>query len=74
VQIPLIDRAGITMRRLPMHNKRTSSLTVKENLMPSVPVFQTPPLAAEIQVRLAHSASNGILWYTQFRIHQGITQ
>jgi hypothetical protein len=73
MQIPLIDRAGIRMRWRQMHNKQACSLTVKENLTSSSfnqasGAFQMPPLsplkfsaACPFGVRLAHSASDGIL-------------
>jgi hypothetical protein len=61
----LIDRTGISMGRLPMRNKRTSSLIVKENLTPVAKGRGVPDAAAvatQTEVWLAHSALDGLLW------------
>jgi hypothetical protein len=53
------------MGRLPMRNKRTSSLIVKENLTPVAKGRGVPDAAAvatQTEVWLAHSALDGLLW------------
>jgi hypothetical protein len=61
---PLTDRTDNRMRRPPIHNKRTFSLTVKENLMGSSASFRT----MSPKRRLLPT------WYTssgrKFRLHQ----